>query len=271
MTIGAREYRFDDAAAFGSPLNWEAGIGEADNPPSEVRIIPITPELIAEDRAKQEARENPVHAWSLKSELSAENLKRVRPVKSVAKKAAKCKPPVLPPQTVTQADPVPAFQETLKSEVVEAPIAEIAKTAAAVETDPGPRSCSRGCGRAISAWNKSGVCSPCQQKFGYGTEQGRQRRRERTSMYHKAQNEREGRLCAKCEKQMTVQTKGDYCSTCTPKMTKASRTVLHAKTRSEYEADQVWAAMSEEDKWAILESAMGGGGNPQPRRRGEAR
>jgi hypothetical protein len=51
---------------------------EAEYPPAPCRSIEITPEILAEDAAKQAARDIPIEAWPIKAQLSEDNLRTVK-------------------------------------------------------------------------------------------------------------------------------------------------------------------------------------------------
>ena len=318
-------------------IDWEAGMMVADVPPAPVRIIEITDAIRAEDAAKQAAREQPVHAWSIKSELSVENLRRKAPIrKPVIKKQTKARKPCpssysVPPAATECAAPVPVpdaiatastptlltstipkrtFEEVLNAhfgaveepafaepEIVQQAAAEVQPIAAEVDqvahapaqvvqspAAPEPKYCLAGCGRAVRRSNTTGFCFLCNNIAARAAQiaprpkckhevctrllrNGSKQRTDGLCGYHgdladKAASggqyarklENLGRKCTGCEKLIGPTSKSGKCQDCA--RTKF-RTVLLGTSREEFELNELWAALSVDDRWAVLQDAVG--------------
>jgi hypothetical protein len=159
----------------------------ASSPPGECRVIKITDEVRAKDAAERAAREaTTAPAWTIKPELSVENLRRKATQKPIA--------PAKPAATRARRGP------RLAQVPIPVPVAPETRVDAALPRGP--------------------VTVP------EATPSSAQRARVAEKRAAAAEKER--------------------------------KTVLLAATLEEYEADQVWAALSGEDKLALLDIAGGG-------------
>lgn len=106
------------------------------------------------------------------------------------------------------------------------------------------------CKRLLRFPRKEGLCGVCMDRT--------VTRKEVVERYRAKKLREGGQTCKVCRVPIKPETKTGCCIKHAAQL-RATRVILHAPTKEEHELNVLWASLSLEDKWAVLEDSLEGG------------
>lgn len=106
------------------------------------------------------------------------------------------------------------------------------------------------CTRLLRFGRTEGLCCDCMDRTAS--------RKETTDRYRRKKIAEAGKTCKVCGVPIKWDTKSGCCIKHAAQL-RSTRVILHAASREEHELNVLWASLSLEDKWAVLEDSLQGG------------
>lgn len=249
--------RFPGASVSGLDP-WERGIAPAESPLSgPVRVIEITPEILAEEERKERERLAAVTVgWSIRSSLSEENLRRKMPARKATKSAVSKRPAAHTAAARTATAVAVALQIPVDETAASIIVLPLEVTTPELDEAPEaePEVVQADEAETLAEVNPVAKLEDAEPDLGQPAEEedepAQPSRRECVNGCGRSVTKRNLTcVCTHCQK-------GTEPKARTPKQAYFC-TRLIAADEDEFNVDQLWKNLSAEDKWAVLEIAMG--------------